>query len=64
MVKMGASGGAGKGQERDKNGGEVGNPKMDRKSEQNGAQKVPKWSQNGTKMESKWRQNGLKMKER
>ena len=49
MVKMGASGGPRKGQERAKNGGEVGNPKMERKRDQNGAQKVPKWSENGLK---------------
>ena len=64
MVKKGASGGAGKGQERDKNGGEVGNPKMERKRDQRGAQKESKWSQTGTNMESKWRQNGFKMKEK
>ena len=61
MVKMGASGGPRKGQERAKNGGEVGNPKMERKSYQNGAQKVPKWSENGAKKEAKWSENGCKM---
>ena len=54
---MGASGGAGKGQERDKNGGEVGKPNMERKSDQNGTQKVPKLSQNGAKKGPKWSQN-------
>ena len=61
---MGASGEAGKGQERDKNGGEIGNPKIKRESRQNGGQKVQKWSQNGFKKRSTWRQNGLKMKEK
>ena len=61
MVKMGASGGARKGQERGKNGGEVGKPNMERKRDQNGAQKVPKWSQNGAKKGAKWSENGGKI---
>ena len=58
---MGASGGPKKRQETAKNGGEVGNPKMERKRDQNGAQKEPKWTQNGAQKGPKWSQNGGKI---
>ena len=55
---MGAVGRAGKGQEGYKNGGELGNPSMERKRHQNGAKMESKWSQNGAKLERKGTENG------